>query len=263
MRDPHVVVSVLAASAAVVAGAMAFVLLRVRRTGEVSVIDTVWGAGFAAISLIGLAITWDSTGNELRILLAVLVTAWGLRLTQHIGRRSRGAGEDERYADLFERHAGGRMRTAALWVCLPQGLAMWFISLPVQLAQASTASVRWWVIPGVGLWLVGVFFESVGDAQLTRFRADPANRGHVLDTGLWRYTRHPNYFGDACVWWGFYVCAASAPAAAVAFLSPVAMTWLLVRGTGKPLMETHLEHRPGYAEYVRTTSGFVPLPPRK
>jgi steroid 5-alpha reductase family enzyme len=111
---------------------------------------------------------------------------------------------------------------------------------------------------------VGLFFETVGDWQLTRFRNDPATEGQVLDTGLWRFTRHPNYFGDACVWWGISLVAFEVWPGILTLASPVVMTWLLARGTGKPLLEKDIEERrPGYADYVRRTSGFVPLPPRR
>src|SRR6185312_10702217 len=117
---------------------------------------------------------------------------------------------------------------------------------------------------GVALWLLGFTFEAVGDRQLDRFRADPANRGRVLETGLWRYSRHPNYFGDACVWWGLYALAALAWPGPLTVLSPLLMTWLLTAKTGKPLLERHLTgRRPGYADYVARTSGFVPWPPRR
>jgi steroid 5-alpha reductase family enzyme len=117
---------------------------------------------------------------------------------------------------------------------------------------------------GVVVWLVGFVFETVGDLQLTRFRNDPSSAGQVLDTGLWHYTRHPNYFGDACVWWGISLVAFSAWPGLLTLASPVLMTWLLARGTGKPLLEKDMAaRRPGYADYVRRTSGFVPLPPRR
>lgn len=263
MLDADAVVTMLAVSAGVIALLMAGVLFWVWRTGSVTVIDTVWGAGFAAVAVAGLFVTWADEGNGLRMLVAALTVVWGVRLAVHIGRRNRGAGEDKRYADLFERHPGGRVSVAARWVCAPQAAALWFVSLPVQVSQASTASPGWWAVAGAAVWAVGMVFETVGDAQLARHRADPSRRGTVLDTGLWRYTRHPNYFGDACVWWGIYVCACSAWPAALTILSPALMTWTLARGTGKPLMEAHLSERPGYEDYVRRTSGFVPLPPKR
>lgn len=264
MLDARVFAAVAASSLAVIVLAMAFVLWRVRRTGRVDVVDTVWGGTFAAIAVAGLIVTWQPADNGLRLLVAAMTAAWGVRLAVHIGVRNHGAAEDRRYTDLFARHGGGRVRVAAFWVCLPQGVALLVVSLPVQLAQAAGAvTLGWFAAAGLVVWAVGMAFEAGGDAQLASFRSDSRNRGRVLDTGFWRYTRHPNYFGDACVWWGIYLAACTEPVAAVTLVSPVAMTWLLARGTGKPLMERHLGHRPGYAEYVRRTSGFFPLPRRR
>ena len=151
-------------------------------------------------------------------------------------------------------------------VYLPQAAAMWFVSLPVQAAVHqdgplwSGASLVVTVL-GIVVWAVGLFFEAVGDWQLARFKADPANKGIVNDRGLWRYTRHPNYFGDACVWWGLFLLAAGHWSGLVFVLSPVLMTWTLAKGTGAPLTEKRMSSsRRGYAEYVGRTSGFVPLP---
>lgn len=254
-------------SVGVVAALMAFVLVQVARTGQVTVIDTVWGAGFAAVALAGCVQSWGTGDNALRVLVTVLTVVWGTRLAVHIGRRNHGKGEDPRYADIFARRPGRRVSVAARWVCAPQAVVLVFVSLPVQLAQhvraGSIGELWWWFALAGGLvWAVGFAFETVGDAQLARFRADPANRGTVLDTGLWRYTRHPNYFGDACVWWGLFLCACVVWPGALTVLSPVLMTATLARGTGKPLMEKHLGDRPGYADYVARTSGFVPLPPK-
>lgn len=151
-----------------------------------------------------------------------------------------------------------------LRVYLTQAAAMWFVSLPVQLGQFVSAASRLLLGAGIVVWLVGMVFEVGGDDQLRRFRADPGNAGRVLDSGLWRYTRHPNYFGDACVWWGLFLVACQELWIVVAVVSPVVMTWLLARGSGKPLLERHMrETRPEYAEYVRRTSGFLPLPPKR
>ncbi|MDN5853235.1 MAG: DUF1295 domain-containing protein [Actinomycetia bacterium] len=264
MLGATTVAAVVVASLVVIAITMAFVLWHVHRTGRVDVIDTAWGASFSAIALAGLAVSWQPDGNALRLLVAAMTVVWGVRLAVHIGVRNRGADEDRRYADLFARHRGGRVRVAALWVCLPQGLGLLVVSLPIQLAYSSdTAGLRWFTVVGLLVWLLGMIFEVGGDAQLARFRSDPRNRGRVLDGGFWRYTRHPNYFGDACVWWGIYLAGCTAPLAAFAIVSPIAMSWLLARGTGKPVMERHLSDRPGYAEYVRRTSGFLPMPRRR
>ncbi len=140
---------------------------------------------------------------------------------------------------------------------------MWFISLPVQVAMYERDPLGVIMVVGAGVWLIGFAFESIGDRQLARFRADPASRGQVMDRGLWRYTRHPNYFGDACLWWGIFVVACAQWQGALTILSPVLMTWTLVAKTGKPLLEHDIaRRRPGYADYVARTSGFIPRRPR-
>ena len=204
-------------------------------------------------------------GDPLRRWLALVLTAaWGLRLATHIHLRSRGKGEDPRYEAMLARADGSTEAYALLHIYLPQGLIMWFVSLPVQAAMVVHGGLSWVLWVGVVVWAVGFFFESVGDLQLTRFRGDPSNRGKVLDTGLWRYTRHPNYFGDACVWTGLFLVAASAWPGVLTFLSPAVMVWNLYGGTGKKLLEKDIgDRRPEYAEYVRRTSGFFPLPPKQ
>jgi steroid 5-alpha reductase family enzyme len=245
----------------VVLGATFLVALRV---GRHAVVDVAWGLGFAVVALVAWLLSAGDGDGVRRTLVLVLTAAWGVRLATHIYLRSRGKGEDPRYEELM-RKARGKPNTYALRsVYLTQGAIMWFVSLPVQVAmfQEPGPGVLAWL--GVAVWLVGMFFETVGDWQLTRFRNDPGSRGQVLDTGLWRYTRHPNYFGDACVWWGISLVAFEVWPGVLTVLSPVVMTWLLARGTGKPLLEKDIaERRPGYADYVRRTSGFVPLPPKR
>jgi steroid 5-alpha reductase family enzyme len=235
-----------------------------RRLGRVAVVDVTWGLSFAAIAGVAFAGTADEGGDGLRRgLVLVLTCLWGVRLAVHIGVRSRGAGEDPRYARMLDRVSGSRMAWALTHVFLPQALIAWFVSLPVQVAMAerSSMNVVGWV--GAAVWLLGATFETVGDAQLAAFKRDPANKGKVLDRGLWRYTRHPNYFGDACVWLGLWLIAAQQWQGLVTVLSPAAMTWFLIAKTGKPMLERQLmQSKPGYADYVARTSGFVPLPPR-
>jgi steroid 5-alpha reductase family enzyme len=234
------------------------------RVGRQAVIDVAWGLGFVAIALTAFLATLGQ-GDALRRWLALGLTAvWGLRLAAHIHARSRGKGEDPRYEAMMARADGNPNTYALVHIYLPQGLIMWFVSLPVQVAMVVEGGLGWVLWLGVAVWAVGFFFESVGDLQLTRFRSDPANRGTVLDTGLWRYTRHPNYFGDACVWTGLWLVAASAWPGVLTVLSPAAMVWNLYAGTGKKLLEKDIgERRPQYADYVRRTSGFFPLPPKK
>jgi len=256
------VILVVAVSFAVAAVAMTVTALVARRIGRVSVVDVTWGIGLTLVALVALLLGDGSLWR--RWLLLVLVALWGGRLSWHIYRRQRGHGEDPRYAAMLD---GGGFAVAVRKVFLIQGAAIWFVSWPLQVAGFSSV---WWqplVWAGVALWVVGVVFESVGDAQLAAYRAQPRDqRPEVLDTGLWRYTRHPNYFGDACVWWGIWLAGgfASGGLPAVATLvAPVAMTYFLAFATGARLLEQTMMQRPGYPAYAARTSMFVPWPPRR
>jgi steroid 5-alpha reductase family enzyme len=237
------------------------VALRQRRH---AVVDVTWGLGFAVVAVVSFA-TSAGTGDGLRRwLLLVMTVVWGVRLGVHIGRRSRGKGEDPRYEAMFARSEGNRDLVALRKVYLLQGVLLLFISLPVQVGMFAPGAVGVLTWVGVAVWALGLFFEAVGDAQLEAFRDDPANKGQVLDTGLWRLTRHPNYFGDACVWWGIFLVCAQAWPGALTVVSPLLMTYLLANGSGKPLLERDMRsRRPGYDDYVRRTSGFVPWFPKK
>jgi steroid 5-alpha reductase family enzyme len=229
---------------------------------DTSIVDVFWGSGFVVVAWVGFAL---GEGGGRRLLLALLVTVWGLRLSLHLARRNLGKGEDHRYAEMRRRHGEGwplRSLPLVFWL---QGALMWVVSLPVQLAMAADGTGPA-VLLGIGaaLWAVGLAFESVGDLQLARFKADPANRGKALDRGLWRYTRHPNYFGDFCVWWGLWLVALGAGAAWWTAVGPALMSVLLIRVSGVALLERSLiERREGYADYVARTSAFFPRPPRR
>jgi steroid 5-alpha reductase family enzyme len=231
---------------------------------DASIVDIWWGPGFA---LIAGAAWWLGAGGDpgRRALASALVALWGLRLGAYLAWRNLGHGEDPRY-QAMRRHWGSRFALASLFTVFGlQGVLMWFVSLPVQTVHVSPGGPLGALdFAGAALALIGLFFESVGDLQLARFRADPANRGRVLDTGLWRYTRHPNYFGDCCVWWGLYTIAAATRIGAFTILSPAAMTFLLVRVSGVALLERSIgRRRPGYADYIARTSAFFPRPPRR
>lgn len=250
-----------ALAALLVLGATFLVALR---QGRHAVVDVAWGLGFVAIALTSYLASAGEGDPARRLLVLVMTAVWGVRLAAHIAWRSHGKGEDPRYADLMSRAEGSAAWFALRRIYLTQAAVMWFVSLPVQVAMFQGAGLGVVAWAGVAVWLVGLFFETVGDWQLQRFRSDPSSRGKVLDTGVWRYSRHPNYFGDACVWWGISLVAFSAWPGVLTVLSPLLMTWLLARGTGKPLLEKDIaDRRPGYADYVRRTSGFVPLPPRR
>jgi steroid 5-alpha reductase family enzyme len=231
--------------------------------GHHSVVDVTWGLGFAVIAVTSLLVSSGHGDTTRRVLVAALTVLWGLRLAIHIGRRNWGKGEDPRYAELLAKAPGSPNLFAVRKIYLTQGVVMWFVSLPVQAAMylGSGPGILTWV--GTVVFAIGFFFEAVGDWQLSAFKADPDSKGKVMDRGLWHYTRHPNYFGDACVWWGLYLIAAQQWQGALTILSTVAMTYTLANGTGKPTLEKGMaERRPGYADYVKNTSGFIPLPPR-
>ncbi len=229
---------------------------------NVSIVDIFWGPGFAVLAWYQAAQAGLEGARATAVLAAV--TLWALRLGLHLGVRNVGKGEDPRYA-AFRAAAGPPYWWKSFFsVFLLQGALMFFISLPVQLVWLLPP-----VPPGPLMWVgllvfgVGLVFEAVGDAQLTRFKADAQNRGRVMDQGLWRYTRHPNYFGDACAWWGLWLMTVEVPGLAFTLLSPLVMNLLLLKVSGVPLLEkTLVKTRPAYAEYVRRTPAFVPWFPR-
>jgi steroid 5-alpha reductase family enzyme len=240
--------------------ALAVAYLRKRHDG----IDVVWGSGFGVIAIVTLVAAQGSGDAWRQWLITALTVVWGARLAIHIGRRNHGQPEDQRYVELMRTAPGNPWLHAFRKIYLTQGLVMWFVSLPVQVGQYGFGTPVWTVVLGVAVWAVGMFFETVGDAQLSAFKADPGNKGEVMDRGLWRYTRHPNYFGDACVWWGLAILALHHPAGLIGLLGAAAITANLAKGTGAKLLESTIgERRPGYVDYVKRTSGFIPLPPKK
>lgn len=227
-------------------------------------VDVAWGAAFTIVAAIGFALSSGHGDAARRTFVLVLTAVWGLRLAVHIALRSRGQGEDPRYEKLLAKSRGSRAWYAYTHIYLVQAALVWFVSLPIQVAQFGTAPPGPQTAAVCVLWLVGFAFEAIGDRQLARFKADPANRGRLMTSGLRRYTRHPNYFGDACVWWGLFLLAADQPAGLCTLASPVVMTLLLTVGSGMRLADRHLvATRPQYAAYARRTSGFIPLPPRR
>lgn len=228
-----------------------------------SIVDIFWGTGFVIANWVYFILAPD--GFLLRKwLIGTLVTLWGLRLSWHILRRNWGKPEDFRY-QAWRREAGSNFWWRSFFqVFLLQGFLMWIISAPLLTAQRGPQPAHLTPVDilGAALWLIGFIFESVGDLQLVRFKADPANQGRVMDRGLWRFTRHPNYFGDSAQWWGYYLIAAVAGGWWTIF-SPILMTLLLVRVSGVALLEKTLEAHPGYQEYIRKTSAFIPWFPRK
>jgi steroid 5-alpha reductase family enzyme len=250
---------VAAAAAIVVVMVLTWVVSVAKR--DASIVDPIWGFGFVVVAWTVL-LTVD--GNEARQwLLVAMTTIWGLRLCLYLAWRNRGHGEDFRYQSMRKK-IGPRFWWVSLFTVFGlQGLLMWVVSLPVQLGQVPD-DPGLGVLAGVGvaLWAVGISFEAVGDAQLARFKADPTTAGTVMDRGLWRYTRHPNYFGDACVWWGIALVAAESGLGAIGIVGAVVMTVLLRRVSGVTLLERSLTtRRKGYDDYIARTSPFVPRTP--
>jgi steroid 5-alpha reductase family enzyme len=229
-----------------------------------SIVDIFWGTGFVICAWAGFALTPEGFAGR-KWLLVVLTSIWGLRLTLHILTRNWRKGEDFRY-QVWRKEAG-----AAWWwrsffkVFLLQGILMWIIATPLLRAQVSATPAQLTILEylAIPLWLIGFFFEAGGDWQLAQFKANPANKGKVLSTGVWRYTRHPNYFGDAAQWWAYYLIALAAGGWWTIF-SPAIMTLLLLRVSGVTLLEKTLKDtKPGYQAYVERTSEFIPWFPKK
>lgn len=224
-----------------------------------SIVDVFWGLGFVVIGLTYFVAADGFVGRK--ILILSLVAIWGVRLSLYILWRNWGKGEDYRYRKWRE-EAGARFWWTSLFrVFLLQGSLLWLISAPILAAQFYDSPDHLTPVDLLGglVWGVGFFFEAVGDWQLSRFKADPANSGKVMRSGLWAYTRHPNYFGDATVWWGYYVIALGTGDAYWTFFSPVLMTVLLLRVSGVALLEkAQVETKPEYKDYVESTSAFLP-----
>ena len=232
--------------------------------GTHRVVDVAWGLAFTVVALVTYAGSGGEGDGGRRLLVTAATAVWGTRLAVHIAWRSRGTGEDPRYERMLARSSGRRNLYALRMVYLLQAALVWLVSLPVQAAQYVPVPLGVAAVAGGVLWAAGVCFEAVGDFQLARFKADPAHQGRIMDRGLWSWTRHPNYFGDFLVWWGLFAMAcATWQAVAISAVSPLVMSFLLTRGSGKRLLENHMADRPGYAEYTARTSGFFPLPPRR
>jgi steroid 5-alpha reductase family enzyme len=253
----------------VVAGSMLLLWVVSLAVRNASIVDLFWGFGFVVIAWAAwFALSSDggsvalSGGGPRRIVLLALVTLWGLRLTAYLTWRNAGKGEDFRYAAMRERW-GSRFPVVSLFtVFFLQGVLMWIVSLPVQAGMLEGGPLGVVAVAGMVIWAVGISFEAVGDLQLARFKQDASNDGKVMDRGLWRYTRHPNYFGDFCVWWGIYLVAVNS-STWWAIVGPAVMTFLLLRFSGVSLLERDIgSRRPGYAGYARRTNAFFPWKPR-
>lgn len=237
------------------------------RLKDVSIIDIFWGPAFGIVALAGWVLSEGHGVDARRVLVTTLTMAWAARLGVYLFWRNHGKGEDPRYTAAFrDRHKIHLHWHTLTKVFLLQGALVWLISTPVQLAQYLTRPEVLGVAAyaGVALWLIGFTFEAVADSQLARFKSNPANRGRIMDRGLWRYSRHPNYFGNACLWWGLWLIACDHPLGLATVFAPLLMTHFLLNVTGKKLLEKRMKRaRPEYADYVARTPGFFPWLPRR
>jgi steroid 5-alpha reductase family enzyme len=238
------------------------VSVRLRNAG---IVDVAWGPAFLVGAAVGLGI--GSGLLERRVLVFFLVAVWAIRLAWHIGRRNAGRPEDYRYAAFRERFGPERYWWFSLFqVFWLQAAFAWIVSLPVTAAMTSPTPASLGILDALGavLWVVGFGFEAIGDAQLSAFKADPANRGRVMDRGLWGWTRHPNYFGEAVLWWGIGAIALATEWWWAGLVGPAFITFLLLRVSGVAMLEKTIgSRREGYEEYVRRVPAFFPRPPRR
>jgi steroid 5-alpha reductase family enzyme len=231
---------------------------------NVTVVDSLWGLGFVVVAWVSFALADGYPARKW--LVAALTSAWGLRLCAYLSWRNWGKGEDPRYGK-WRQASGERFWLVSLFkVFWLQAVFLWVIALVVMIPQMAPQPTRLtaWDWLGAAVWLLGFAFESVADRQLQRFKDDPRNTGQVMDRGLWRYSRHPNYFGESLIWWGMFFIALAVPGGGWTLISPVIITLVLLKMTGVPLTErTTMERRPGYRDYMRRTSTFVPWFPGK
>ena len=272
-------------SLAVVLTAMVGVWLLSLALRNASIADPFWGMGFVTVAWFTLISVKGATGAPRVWLLVALTTIWGLRLSLYLLFRNWSHAEDRRYQAMRQHHGKRFWWVSLLTVFWLQGVILWIVSMPIQVSALADAwafetqlavsdpqyfespldaghVLGWMDLVGLSVWFVGFVFETVGDYQMSRFRGDPANAGRVMDRGLWQYTRHPNYFGDFCIWWGIYLIAVAGGAAWTIF-SPLLMSFLLLKVSGVSLLEKDIVYRrPEYAAYQNRTSAFFPKIPR-
>ena len=238
---------------------LVFLLALLRRDN--SLVDIAWGLGFVLVTLS----TFDFEGLSSRsLLVSGLVIVWGVRLAIYIGKRKWGRGEDFRYAKWRQEWGIWLVPRSYLQIFLLQGLLLLVISYPVVLVNRSPASgLSVWDVLGILIWMIGFVFEVVGDFQMARFKSNPGHKGRIMTQGLWSWTRHPNYFGEATMWWGIACFAVSLPGGWTVFLSPLVITFLLLKVSGVPMLEKKYAGNPEFQAYANKTPAFFPWPPNK
>lgn len=223
------------------------------------VADVAWGLGFVLLAWVSFYLSGASGAREL--IVSLLVSVWGLRLAWHIYKRNKGKLEDYRYQKWRIDWGRWFYLRSYFQVYLLQGALLFLIVLPVLVINKNFGSLLGvFDFVGVAVWLIGFYFEAVGDAELARFIKNPENKGKLLQSGLWAYTRHPNYFGEVVQWWGIWLVALSVPGGVFTIIGPLTITFLILKVSGIPMLEKKMEEHPDFAEYKRRTSMFIPLP---
>jgi steroid 5-alpha reductase family enzyme len=237
-----------------------FLVAQARKRNDIA--DVVWGTGFIVTAICAMLFSDEVTTRGLAV--TFLVVLWGIRLAYHIGSRNRGKSEDSRYRKWRQQWGKQAVIRAFLQVFILQGLLIVIISLPVTIIITSEPyPLSVFDVLGTCVWFVGFAFEAIGDYQLVQFKRDPASKGKIMTKGLWRYTRHPNYFGEVALWWGIYLIALSVPQGWATILGPMTITYLILKVSGIPLLEEKYKDNPEFQAYKKRTSPFLPLPPRK
>ncbi len=228
--------------------------------GRNDVADVAWGLGFVVLAWVSFVI---SEASQRGVLVGVLVSVWGLRLAWHIYTRHKGKAEDYRYLEWRKQWGRWFYLRSYVQVYLFQGLLIFLVSIPILLINKSVGPALGWLdMAGVSVWLVGFFFEVVGDAQLARFIKNPANKGKLMQGGLWRYSRHPNYFGEVTQWWGIWLIALSVPYGPLGIIGPITITILILKVSGISMLEKKMVENPEFEQYKRRTSIFIPRLPK-
>jgi steroid 5-alpha reductase family enzyme len=236
-----------------------FIIAQIKKDN--SIVDIAWGLGFILVAFLSLKLN-QNYGIQQR-LVAILVLIWGIRLSVHIFFRNLGRGEDFRYKNWRDQWGNKAILYSFLKVFMLQGLVLTIVAYPIMLINSYPINrFNALVIIGFIIWLTGFLVESIGDYQLYRFKKNPENKGKIMKSGLWRYTRHPNYFGESLIWWGIFLIVLPAPYGWTTIISPILMTFLLVKVSGKPMLEEKYSDNPEYQEYQRNTSGFIPWFPK-
>ena len=239
--------------------------LAARRIGRYNIVDVCWGLVVLAMTAAAFRWSVNVSGDLARRTLVLSMTAlWALRLAWHISTRNHGHGEDPRYTAILRKASGSVPAYALRRVFVPQALIAFAISMPLQVAMYQRHSRPALDVIGAAVFVTGFAFESVADAQLAKFIRTRTSSAEVMNRGLWRYSRHPNYFGESLLWFGLWLPAAGDWRGLITVVSPVIVTYLVGFATGKPMLEKAMaRHKPAYAEYMAKTSGFIPLPPRR